>query len=113
MKTPGRTHSGFERIPLSEETQVRFFKDQLDELEDVKRKHAGTDNRRLVKEIEKAKKRLEAKLEALAASHKKDNTLTFEELGVDRLVRGRGALFQKSFLHFQDDAHCRSAADGQ
>ena len=47
------THSGFERIPLSEDTQRRFFTDQLDELERVKREHAGTDNRRLVKEIEK------------------------------------------------------------
>ena len=91
------THSGFERIPLSEETQVRFFKEQLDELENVKRQHAGTDNRRLVKEIEKAKKRLEAKLEALAASHKKDNTLTFEELGVDRLFVDEAHYFKNLF----------------
>jgi N12 class adenine-specific DNA methylase len=91
------THSGFERIPLSEETQVRFFKEQLDELEKVKREHAGTDNRRLVKEIEKAKKRLEAKLEALAASHKKDNTLTFEELGVDRLFVDEAHYFKNLF----------------
>jgi N12 class adenine-specific DNA methylase len=91
------THSGFERIPLSQETQVRFFKEQLDELEDVKRQHAGTDNRRLIKEIEKAKKRLEAKLEALAASHKKDNTLTFEELGVDRLFVDEAHYFKNLF----------------
>jgi N12 class adenine-specific DNA methylase len=91
------THSGFERIPLSEETQVRFFKEQLDELEKVKRDHAGTDNRRLVKEIEKAKKRLEAKLETLAASHKKDNTLTFEELGVDRLFVDEAHYFKNLF----------------
>ncbi len=79
------THSGFERIPLSQETQVRFFEEQLQELEKIKREHVSPDNRRLVKELEKAKKRLEAKLESLAASHKKDNTLTFEELGIDRL----------------------------
>ena len=91
------THSGFERIPLSEETQVRFFKEQLDELEQVKRDHAGTDNRRLVKEIEKAKKRLEAKLESLAAGHKKDNTLTFEELGVDRLFVDEAHYFKNLF----------------
>ena len=91
------THSGFERIPLSQETQVRFFKEQLDELEDVKRQHAGTDNRRLIKEIEKAKKRLEAKLEALAAAHKKDNTLTFEELGVDRLFVDEAHYFKNLF----------------
>jgi N12 class adenine-specific DNA methylase len=91
------THSGFERIPLSQETQVRFFKEQLDELEDVKRQHAGTENRRLIKEIEKAKKRLEAKLEMLAAAHKKDNTLTFEELGVDRLFVDEAHYFKNLF----------------
>jgi N12 class adenine-specific DNA methylase len=91
------THSGFERIPLSEETQVRFFKEQLDELEKIKREHASGDNRRLVKEIEKAKKRLEAKLESLAASHKKDNTLTFEELGVDRLFVDEAHYFKNLF----------------
>ena len=51
------THSGFERIPLSRETQERFFKEQLEELEKIKREHANDDNRRLVKELEKAKKR--------------------------------------------------------
>ena len=91
------THSGFERIPLSQETQVRFFKEQLDELEDVKRQHAGNENRRLIKEIEKAKKRLEAKLEALAAAHKKDNILTFEELGVDRLFVDEAHYFKNLF----------------
>jgi len=74
------THSGFERIPLSQETQVRFFQEQLEELEKIKREHAGPENRRLVKELEKARKRLEARLQDLAATHKKDNTLTFEEL---------------------------------
>ena len=49
------THSGFERIPLSRETQERFFKEQLEELEKIKREHANPDNRRVVKEIEKAK----------------------------------------------------------
>ena len=91
------THSGFERIPLSQETQERFFKEQLEELEKIKREHADPDNRRLVKELEKAKKRLEAKLEALAASHKKDNTLTFEELGVDRLFVDEAHYFKNLF----------------
>jgi hypothetical protein len=91
------THSGFERIPLSHETQVRFFKEQLDELEEVQRQHADSSNRRLVKELEKAKKRLEARLEALAADHKKDNTLTFEELGVDRLFVDEAHYFKNLF----------------
>ena len=91
------THSGFERIPLSRETQERFFKEQLHELEMIKRQHADSSNRRLVKELEKAKKRLEAKLQTLAAEHKKDNTLTFEELGVDRLFVDEAHYFKNLF----------------
>jgi N12 class adenine-specific DNA methylase len=91
------THSGFERIPLSPETQQRFFKEQLDELKEIMREHADSSNRRLVKELEKAKKRLEARLEALAAEHKKDNTLTFEELGVDWLFVDEAQYFKNLF----------------
>ena len=60
----------------------------------IKRQHADSSNRRLVKEIEKAKKRLEAKLQALAAEHKNDNTLTFEELGVDQIMIDEAHLFK-------------------
>ncbi len=91
------THSGFERIPLSRETQERFFKEQLAELEKIERENTNPDNRRLVKELEKAKKRLEAKLEALAATHKKDTTLTFEELGIDRLFVDEAHYFKNLF----------------
>jgi N12 class adenine-specific DNA methylase/phospholipid N-methyltransferase len=91
------THSGFERIPLARETQERFFEEQLHELEMIKRQHADSSNRRLVKEIEKAKKRLEAKLQALAAEHKKDSTLTFEELGVDRIFVDEAHYFRNLF----------------
>ncbi len=91
------THSGFERIPLSYDTQKRFFDEQLHELEMIRREHADSSNRRLVKELEKAKKRLEAKLQALAADHKKDNTLTFEELGVDRIFVDEAHYFKNLF----------------
>jgi N12 class adenine-specific DNA methylase len=91
------THSGFERIPLARETQERFFEEQLHELEMIKHQHADSSNRRLVKEIERAKKRLEARLQALAAEHKKDNTLTFEELGVDRLFVDEAHYFKNLF----------------
>ncbi|HXT42343.1 MAG TPA: hypothetical protein VN887_20210, partial [Candidatus Angelobacter sp.] len=91
------THSGFERIPLSYDTQKRFFDEQLHELEMIRREHADTSNRRLVKELEKAKKRLEAKLQSLVAEHKKDNTLTFEELGVDRLFVDEAHYFKNLF----------------
>ncbi len=91
------THSGFERIPLSHDTQKRFFEEQLHELEEIRLQHADTSNRRLVKELERAKKRLEARLQALAADHKKDNTLTFEELGVDRLFVDEAHYFKNLF----------------
>jgi len=91
------THSGFERIPLSYDTKKRFFDEQLHELEMIQREHADSSNRRLVKELEKAKKRLEAKLQALAADHKKDNTLTFEELGVDRIFVDEAHYFKNLF----------------
>jgi N12 class adenine-specific DNA methylase len=91
------THSGFERIPLAYDTKKRFFDEQLHELEMIRREHACSSNRRLVKELEKAKKRLEAKLQALAADHKKDNTLTFEELGVDRVFVDEAHYFKNLF----------------
>jgi N12 class adenine-specific DNA methylase len=91
------THSGFERIPLSQDTQKRFFEEQLHELEIVKRQHSDSSNRKLVKELEKSKKRLEARLQGLAAEHKKDNTLTFEELGVDRLFVDEAHYFKNLF----------------
>jgi N12 class adenine-specific DNA methylase len=91
------THSGFERIPLSQEKQFQFFREQLDELEKVKQEHSGAESRSLVKQIEKAKKRLEAKLESLAAADKKDDTLTFEELGVDRLFVDEAHYFKNLF----------------
>jgi N12 class adenine-specific DNA methylase len=91
------THSGFERIPLSEKAQADFFRDQMAELDEIKCEQADMDNVNVVKDIEKAKKRLKAKLEWLAAGHKKDNTLTFEELGVDRLFVDEAHYFKNLF----------------
>ncbi|HVR34679.1 MAG TPA: hypothetical protein VMS21_02385, partial [Methylomirabilota bacterium] len=91
------THSGFERIPLGQDTRRRFFEEQLHELEMIKREHADSSNRRLVKELERAKKRLEARLQGLAAEQRKDNTLTFEELGVDRLFVDEAHFFKNLF----------------
>jgi N12 class adenine-specific DNA methylase len=91
------THSGFERIPLSEEAQRNFFKEQLAELAKIKYEHTDSDNVGLVKEIEKAKKRLETKLKDLSATGKKDNTLTFEELGIDRLFVDEAHYFKNLF----------------
>ncbi len=91
------THSGFERLPLSDKAQRDFFEGQLEELEDCIREQKGSGGTRMVKELERAKKRLEFKLKSLAAEHRKDNTLTFEELGVDRLFVDEAQAFKNLF----------------
>ena len=91
------THSGFERIPVSKEAQQHFLEEQLHDLEMVKRQHPDSRGSRVVKEIEKAKKRLHVRLKVLAAEQKKDNTLTFEELGVDRLFVDEAHYFKNLF----------------
>src|ERR1051325_2894627 len=61
--SPIVTHSGFEKIPMSAETKHEFFREQLHELELAILEHKGSQsNRRIVKDLERAKKRLETKL---------------------------------------------------
>ncbi|HUJ10680.1 MAG TPA: DEAD/DEAH box helicase [Verrucomicrobiae bacterium] len=92
------THSGFERIPVSEETKKEFFREQLHDLEmAIREQRAGKNDRRIVKDLERAKKRLETRLKLLLAEEKKDNTLTFEELGVDRLFIDEAQYFKNLF----------------
>jgi N12 class adenine-specific DNA methylase len=93
------THSGFEKIPMSEKNRRAFFETQLDELEQAirERKQEEGSNRRIVKQLEAAKKRLETRLKLLSADEKKDNTLTFEELGVDRLFIDEAHYFKNLF----------------
>jgi len=91
------THSSFEKIPVSLETRRAFIDEQLYEIERAIREQKGERGTRLVKELERVKKRLTAKLEALSADHKKDNTLTFEELGIDRLFIDEAHKFKNLF----------------
>jgi len=92
------THSGFERIPLSDETKKAFFREQLHDLEmAIREQRAGKNDRRIVKDLERAKKRLETRLKLLLAEEKKDNTLAFEELGVDRLFIDEAQYFKNLF----------------
>src|SRR5206468_3096018 len=92
------THSGFEKIPLAEETKRDFFQEQLHELElAILQQKKAEGNRRIVKDLERAKKRLETRLKMLMADSKKDNTLTFEELGVDRLFVDEAHYFKNLF----------------
>lgn len=79
------THAGFEKIPVSRATQEEFFHEQLGELAMAILQQRKDGDTRIVKQLERAKKRLEGKLKELAANDKKDDGLTFEELGVDRI----------------------------
>ena len=91
------THSGFEKIPLSRATQEEFFREQLRELALAIEEQHQQANSRIVKELERAKKRLETKLKELTGAEKKDDTLTFEELGVDRLFVDEAHYFKNLF----------------
>ena len=91
------THSSFEKIPVSIETRRAFIDEQIYEIERAIREQKGDRGTRLVKELERVKRRLTAKLESLSAEHKKDNTLTFEELGIDRLFIDEAHKFKNLF----------------
>lgn len=91
------THASFEKIPVSLNTRRNFISAQIDEIESAIREERAERGTRLVKELERVKKRLTAKLEALSADHRKDNTLTFEELGIDRLFIDEAHKFKNLF----------------
>ena len=93
-------HSQFEKIPLSPERQKAVIQDQIDEIIDAIRDAKENDGERYtIKQMEKTKKNLEAKLEKLSAEGKKDSVVTFEELGVDRLFVDEAHGFKNLFLH--------------
>ena len=92
------THSGFERIPLGIATQEAFFTEQIEALENAITEQQREDRgSRIVKELEKAKKRLETKLKELLAEGRKDAGVTFEQLGVDRLFVDEAHHFKNLF----------------
>jgi len=91
------THASFEKIPVSLKTRREFISEQIHEIKQAIREQRSERGTRLVKELERVQKRLTAKLEALSADHKKDNTLTFEELGIDRLFIDEAHKFKNLF----------------
>ncbi|RRK01275.1 DEAD/DEAH box helicase [Opitutaceae bacterium TAV4] len=92
------THSGFERLAISKDAQKQFIEEQVEELETCIREQKGDNpGSRIVKELERAKKRLDARLKNLAAEDRKDTMLTFEELGVDRLFVDEAHTFKNLF----------------
>ena len=92
------THSSFEKIPLSTRARKDFIEAQIEEIEDVIREQKSESRgTHLVKELERVRKRLEFKLDSLSAEERKDRTLTFEELGVDRLFIDEAHKFKNLF----------------
>ena len=92
-------HSQFERIPLSFERQERIIQEQIDEtlaaINELKA-HAGENFS--IKQMEKTRKTLETKLEKLRSDERKDDVVTFEQLGVDRLFVDESHAFKNLFL---------------
>ena len=90
------SHKSFELLPVSDETFKHFVDMQLDQLEAAiyEAKAEKGDSRRIVKDLEKAKKRLEAKLKERADRERKDDAVTFEQLGVDRIFCDESDLFK-------------------
>ena len=79
-------HSQFEKIPLSKERQERLIEEQMNEIEDAieeAKEEAG--EHFTVKQLEKMRKTLKLRLQKLQAAERKDDVITFEQLGVDRL----------------------------
>lgn len=94
-------HSQFERIPLSEERQKKIIEEQIEELEaGIQQAKLENDGRRFtVKQLEKTKKSLRRRLEKLENKEKKDDVVTFEELGVDRLYVDEAHYYKNAFLY--------------
>ena len=92
-------HSQFERIPLSFERQERIIQEQVYEtlaaINELKA-HAGENFS--IKQMEKTRKTLETKLEKLRSDERKDDVITFEQLGVDRLFVDESHFYKNLFL---------------
>ena len=79
-------HSQFEKIPLSAERQARIIEDQIEEIEKaIAEAKEQSGEHFTVKQMEKTRKTLEVKLKKLQSTDRKDDVVTFEQLGVDRL----------------------------
>ena len=93
-------HSQFEKIPISRERQERLLYEQIDEITEgiAEVKYSGGE-RFTVKQLERTKKSLEARLEKLQAEGRKDDVVTFEQLGVDRLFVDEAHNYKNLFLY--------------
>ena len=93
-------HSQFEKIPISHERQERLLQEQIDEItEGISEVKYSGGERFTVKQLERTKKSLEARLEKLQAEGRKDDVVTFEQLGVDRLFVDEAHNYKNLFLY--------------
>lgn len=93
-------HSQFERIPMSLERQERLLREQINEiLNGIEEVKASGGERFTVKQLERTKKGLEERLSKLEAQERKDDVLTFEQLGVDRLYVDEAHNYKNLFLY--------------
>jgi len=92
-------HSQFEKIPMSAERQRAILERQIEEiLEGIEQAKSQKAERYTVKQMERTRKSLEAKLEKLNDQSRKDDVVTFEQLGVDRLFVDESHYFKNLFL---------------
>ncbi len=93
-------HSQFEKIPLSTERQMAMIERQIEEIEmAIESLKAENGERYSIKQMEKTKKSLNARLSRLNDSSRKDNVVTFEQLGVDRLFVDESHNYKNLFLY--------------
>ena len=93
-------HSQFERIPVSQERQERLLQEQIAEIEEgLEELKASRAERFTIKSLERTKKGLETRLSKLQDSTRKDDVITFEQLGVDRLYVDEAHSFKNLFLY--------------
>ena len=93
-------HSQFEKIPLSAERQERLLREQIDDVTDAlnELKRSRGENF-TIKQMEKTRKSLQARLHKLLATEKKDDVITFEQLGIDRLFVDESQAYKNLFLY--------------
>ena len=93
-------HSQFERIPVSQERQERLLQEQIAEIEEgLEELKASRAERFTIKSLERTKKGLETRLQKLQDSSRKDDVITFEQLGVDRLYVDEAHNYKNLFLY--------------
>ena len=93
-------HSQFEKIPMSKERQEQLLQSQIEEITDgISELEASNAERFTIKQLERTKKSLESRLAKLQDDTRKDDVITFEQLGVDRLYVDEAHSFKNCFLY--------------